>query len=201
MPEAYEAPSLDRLEKALNRRWPKRDRSSDGWIGDKAHQSRTSDHNKDPKTGVVRARDTDKDGVHIPTVLASMFLHPSTKYVIHAKRIWHIDKLFKPKVYTGSNDHAGHVHESIQHTRAAENSAAKWELIETVPSWRTLKLGDRNMSVRQLQAYLNGHMASLAVDGRFGAGTLAAVKAFQRRHKLKVDGWVGPQTRAALRTK
>jgi len=201
MPEAYEAPSLRRLAGALNRRWPGRDHSSDGWIGDRDHRARRSDHNPDPKTGVVRARDTDKDGIHVPTVLASMFLHPSIRYVIHAKRIWHVDNLFKPKDYTGSNDHAGHAHGSIEHTKQAENSVARWELIETTPVWKTLRSGDKGMSVRQLQAYLNGHRSSLIVDGRFGPGTDRAVRAFQKRHQLKVDGWVGPQTRGALRTK
>ncbi len=36
------------------------------------------------------------------------------------------------------------------------------------------------------------------VDGDFGGGTLAAVKAFQRSKGLQVDGVVGPDTWAAL---
>jgi len=36
------------------------------------------------------------------------------------------------------------------------------------------------------------------VDGDFGGGTLAAVKAFQRSEGLQVDGVVGPDTWAAL---
>jgi lysozyme family protein len=201
MPEPYLAPSLSGLQHAINTRWPHRDHSSDGWIGDKAHAARTSDHNPDPVTGVVRAIDLDKDGVHIPTVLTSMFLHPSTRYVIHRRRIWHIDNLFKPKDYTGSNPHTEHVHDSIEHSKVAENSSAPWLMIATAPAWKTLKSGMVGTSVRQAQAYLNGHMASLVVDGRFGPATLAAVRAFQRRNGLKVDGWLGPQTLGALRTK
>lgn len=40
----------------------------------------------------------------------------------------------------------------------------------------------------------------ISVDGSFGPITLAAVKAFQRKHNLRVDGIVGPQTASALAT-
>jgi hypothetical protein len=37
-----------------------RDKSSDGWLGDYRHSTRTSDHNPD-KQGIVRAIDIDRD--------------------------------------------------------------------------------------------------------------------------------------------
>lgn len=37
-----------------------------------------------------------------------------------------------------------------------------------------------------------------SVDGIFGSGTLAAVKAFQRKNGLAADGIVGPKTAAAM---
>ena len=53
--------SVTQLLKEVNKLWPKRDKTSDGIKGDVAHSKRLSDHNPDPKTGVVRAVDIDKD--------------------------------------------------------------------------------------------------------------------------------------------
>jgi HK97 family phage prohead protease len=61
--------------------------------------------------------------------------------------------------------------------------------------------GETGKRVSDLQARLNEFGAKLKADGKFGPGTLAAVKAFQQAHGLKVDGLVGPKTTAALRTK
>jgi hypothetical protein len=48
------------LRNQVNKRWPKRDKRSDGWIGDKAHVTRQSDHNPDAR-GLVHALDIDAD--------------------------------------------------------------------------------------------------------------------------------------------
>ena len=39
---------------------------------------------------------------------------------------------------------------------------------------------------------------ALAVDGKYGDGTKAAVSAYQTAHGLKVDGWCGPKTSGSL---
>ena len=48
------------LRKQVDRRWPGRDKRSDGWIGDRAHSQRRSDHNPD-KDGWVHALDIDEN--------------------------------------------------------------------------------------------------------------------------------------------
>lgn len=201
MPSPYLAPSLARLRTAIDIRWVGRDHTTDGWIGDEKHQARTSDHNPDPKTGVVRALDVDKDGIHVPSVLASAMVNVAVRYVIHNRRIYHVDNLFKPEKYTGSNAHTEHIHVSIEHTRNAESSKMPWELVEHIPVWPELKQGATSVAVRQLQALLNAHGATLVVDGRFGDGTRSSVLAFQRAKAIKVDGVAGPQTYTALRTR
>ena len=69
----------------------------------------------------------------------------------------------------------------------------------------TLKYGMRSECVKTLQKALkkcgyyvsvNGH--SLLVDGYFGTYTRTAVRAFQKKKKIVIDGIVGPQTKAKL---
>ena len=73
-------------------------------------------------------------------------------------------------------------------------------------SWggTTLRTGSRGSAVEQLQFWLNtisqyvSAIPSVTVDGRFGSGTEAAVRAFQRRFGLEADGVVGEATWNAI---
>lgn len=200
MPTPYEAPVLRRLRIALDRRWPNRDRRSDGWIGDAAHAGRKSDHNPDPRTGCVRARDIDKDGIHVPTVLAGLMLHPSTAYVIYRRRIYSRNRAFMPAAYDGLNAHLEHLHESIA-GGIAETRTDPWRLIETVPTWGSgLKVGADGAKVGECQAYLTAHGYPVPLDHDYGPRTAAAVKSFQRAHRLTADGIAGPLTLGKMRT-
>ena len=64
----------------------------------------------------------------------------------------------------------------------------------------TLRRGSTGRAVRELQYYLylmhsyDASIPSVSIDGNFGAGTEAAVKAFQRLFGLTADGVVGRAT-------
>ncbi len=64
-------------------------------------------------------------------------------------------------------------------------------------SYPVLRRGDKGEAVKELQRLLGG----LTVDGDFGALTEAAVKEYQRKHGLAVDGIVGTETWAHLRAR
>jgi putative peptidoglycan binding protein len=64
---------------------------------------------------------------------------------------------------------------------------------------KTLRGGMHNESVRSLQSALNNKLGKeLQTDGKFGPNTKAAVREFQAKNGLEVDGIVGPKTREAL---
>lgn len=68
----------------------------------------------------------------------------------------------------------------------------------TVINYPTLRRGSKGDLVAQLQTFLSKDGSSLAIDGIFGPGTQSAVRSFQKRHGLVVDGIVGPKTWAEL---
>ncbi|GAB4146542.1 MAG: hypothetical protein Fur0046_24530 [Cyanobacteria bacterium J069] len=59
---------------------------------------------------------------------------------------------------------------------------------------------DTGHAVAEVQELLCAHGYRAKVDGDFGWLTEEAVRAFQRRHNLRVDGIVDPATLAALKT-
>jgi uncharacterized protein (TIGR02594 family) len=62
-------------------------------------------------------------------------------------------------------------------------------------------VGSNNrVAIKEIQLALRGAGHELLVDGGYGGITEAAVKDFQRRHGLEVDGKVGPLTAAVLDT-
>lgn len=66
------------------------------------------------------------------------------------------------------------------------------------PSVSLIRKGDKGETVRAVQSELKKHGFNIALDGIFGGGTEAAVKAFQKAQGLAADGIVGQATFAAL---
>lgn len=62
----------------------------------------------------------------------------------------------------------------------------------------TLREGSTGSAVQALQVQLTKHGAAIATDGAFGPATTAAVRSFQTRNGLGVDGVVGPATWTTL---
>jgi Putative peptidoglycan binding domain len=216
------------LVAAINQKYPKRDRASDGTIGDAAHASRSSDHNPwivVRGVGVVRARDIDRDGIAAATVAERLRQRGAAGdirltgggYVIFNRRITKPD--FSGWVeYTGSNPHTSHIHVSFSRNVSGFDNARGWwaDLFgpgktpkppkPRPPAGKarpTLRQGvERPAYTRQLQQRLKTHYPSyakgLAVDGVFGPKTAAVVREFQRRSGITADGVVGTRTWKAL---
>ena len=112
--------------------YPDRDRSSDGWIGNLAHQNNPSDHNPDAK-GIVRAIDIDRDlsGKAKPDLmpyladqirLAAKRGDKRISYIIFAGRIASSRMGWRWRKYSGINPHTKHCHVSFTSKGDADGS-------------------------------------------------------------------------------
>jgi len=134
------APSLVALRNEINARYPNRDKSSDGWIGDAAHASRQSDHNPDAR-GIVHALDIDEDldgnpadaGAELQWLVDHLVAKRDRRvsYIIYEGRMWRSYAkpgipAWTPAKYTGANPHTKHVHISILSTPEAEQDTSPW---------------------------------------------------------------------------
>jgi hypothetical protein len=127
---------------------PKRDKRSDGSIGDSAHQSNVSDHNAD-EVGNVPIRDSDSTNeVHAidvdvnlnePDLTMEMVVQfilkrcrsgaeQRLRYIIYNRRIWSASAGWKQEAYHGANPHTAHAHFSASYESAKEASTASWHL-------------------------------------------------------------------------
>ena len=65
-------------------------------------------------------------------------------------------------------------------------------------TYRQVGYGSTGSAVNKLQSVLNEHGYDLAVDGIFGPKTQAAVRDYQKKNGLKLDGIVGKETWGSL---
>jgi len=122
MPKPRLSNAAEQLRSEINTKYPNRDKRSDGWIGDTAHNARKSDHNPD-KNGWVRAIDIDSDLVKNSSkeswLLAEQIKTIALKgdkrisYVIHQHRIASPRQNWAWRVYKGANPHVSHIHISF----------------------------------------------------------------------------------------
>jgi hypothetical protein len=187
------APALARLRAEVNELWPDRDKSTDGWLGDAAHQARISQHNPD-EWNIVRAEDIDKDGINVKRVLKAAIGRPGVWYVIHDGRIWSRTYGWKARKYTGPNPHKGHIHISLLLDYPSAFVAGKWLGKPSRPAVRDLRRGMHGADVAKWQRALK-----VTADGQFGEVTEAAVNAFKAKHGWAQDGVIGPRVRKTLR--
>ena len=152
MASAVLVPCGVRLRSDFNTVAPGRDKASDGWIGDTAHQHEVSDHNPD-ETGSVPIHDADRvNEVHAVDVDDDLResdltmekvvqflldrcrrgLENRLRYIIYNRRIWEASNGWKQRAYTGPSPHTEHAHFSFSYDTAREASTASWHL-EDIP--------------------------------------------------------------------
>lgn len=128
----------------FNTVFPKRDKASDGWIGDAIHAAGTSGHNPESSGHAeyndhdskdeVRAIDVDDDlrdasgnGVTMEKVVQYLVTKARSgayvpfRYIIYNKRIWSRSTGWKTQAYHGPSPHTEHVHFSGDYTQTADN--------------------------------------------------------------------------------
>lgn len=145
-------PALLQLRSEFDEIAPARDRTSDGSIGDLAHQQTSSDHNPD-ETGAVPIRDADTvnevhaidvdDDLREPGLTMEMVVQfllgrcrsgaeKRLRYMIYNRRIWEASNGWKQRTYTGASPHTEHAHFSGSYGTALEASTASWHLEDLV---------------------------------------------------------------------
>lgn len=193
----------------VNRRWPHRDKASDGTIGNAAHAARweDSDHNPwivDRGVGVVRAGDVDSgpglnpderhdrigDVVAEKARLAGLQGHPAMgpgAYVIHERHIASAtsNPPWSWRPYTGKDPHTSHPHVSVT-TRPGSSgydSTRGWGIWPAQPKPVPLDVPKGKRPTLWMRGPKHPHWTKIA----------------QRELEITEDGVFGKRTRRAVR--
>ncbi len=136
---------LTNLRNQVNVRFPHRDKTSDGSIGNAAHEAETSGHNPDDTPGSrpawdgdpdkdpeVRAWDMDSDlgepGTDAQDVVDHILKLPNLasviRYIIYNHYWWHERDGWTKQPYTGASKHEEHIHFEGAWSQAADNNTS-----------------------------------------------------------------------------
>jgi hypothetical protein len=138
--------------------------------------------------------------------------------IIHNRKIWSSSRANEGwRAYTGVAAHFDHLHVELTPDSSRTLTLAKIDAVlrpavikpVVVPTSNgakagdgILQRGDKGASVKQLQQVLRAwypkDLAYLDIDSDFGAETESAVRFFQTKARLSVDGIAGPATLKAL---
>lgn len=140
MPTPYLVDCLVQLRAEFNQQNPTRDKRSDGWIGDAAHQGRQSDHNPDPQ-GRVKAIDVDTTGpwprgntpddyVEFIRLRHKNGDDDRQEYIIHNEHICSVSSNWNWETYSGTDPHIEHIHFSARHDNHGGTDGSAWGLGE-----------------------------------------------------------------------
>lgn len=145
---------LQNLRAQVNAAFPDRDKTSDGTIGDTAHQAETSGHNPDDTPGSrpewdgdpdndpeVRAWDMDSDLRAAPATAQQVVDHirhlPNVssvlRYIIYNRKIYKASNGWAAETYTGASAHTEHIHFSGAYSQAADNNTTFDYRLEEIP--------------------------------------------------------------------
>lgn len=196
------AKSLLTLRAQLDQTYPERSTASDGFIGDKAHQQRQSDHNPwviDTRLhiGVVTAGDFTHDphhGLDCNNLVAGIVQSRDhrVKYIIWNGRMWRsydkkigttVIRAWAPAEYTGESRHDKHAHVSVNPDPA--------DYDETGP-WRILPVAPHPAPAGHYGTYQHNVRPGRRVLQLWSAGDDVAY--VQRWLGIPDDGYFGPQT-------
>lgn len=143
-----------------------------------------------------------------PEVGDQIFFRYSTE-IAHTGIVWKVTTAYVFTIEGNSQDMVQKKQYAKTNKSIAGYGRPDWKLVaEADPNATpapvahpTLRKGSKGQAVKDLQNMLIKHGYSLpryGADGDFGSETDAAVRAYQRDHKLEVDGIVGPLTWASL---
>lgn len=205
------------LRAEIDAAYPRRDKTSDGWVGDTSHSRRRSDHNPD-ENGVVKAIDIDEDGLPLDDIVERIRQLGRADdarlrggYIIRNGRIAGTHTEWAWHRYTGPNPHDKHAHFSFADARSGYDKLGDWPVEPPSPrpspvlpghQHRTATIHRKDVGhpqeIRDLQGHLNAwrrnrDLSTHPVDGVWDDWLEVAWRTFQRTYGLEVDGICGPE--------